>query len=92
MGIIWDVETGEQVSKLEGHTQPVYGVSFHPDGTLVATCAFDWTTLIWDTRDSHRVQALQGHNDDIIGIDFDEGGYLLATGSDDSTCSKYLKT
>lgn len=92
-GIIWDIETGAAINKLSGHKNQVYGVAFHPDGHLAATCAFDLVTIIWDIRvpgqQPHKVTQLGGHEDDIIGVDFDESGYYLATGSDDHTCSKY---
>lgn len=90
--IIWDVESGQPVDTLLGHGAAVYGVSFQPQGSLVATCAFDLKTIVWDTRSSKKngsiVSVLQGHLDDIIGIDFDSSGTLLATGSDDQTCSR----
>jgi WD40 repeat protein len=85
------VESGQPVDTLLGHGAAVYGVSFQPQGSLVATCAFDLKTIVWDTRTSKKngsiVAVLQGHLDDIIGIDFDSSGTLLATGSDDKTCS-----
>ncbi len=97
--MIWDIETGKTSTELMGHKSPVYGVVFHPEGHLLATCAFDWTTILWvgghlcshitkDPRGKDQIiKTLEGHTDDIIGVDFDEGGNLLATGSDDMTAS-----
>ena len=37
---LWDAETGTQVATLEGHTSAVTSVSFLPDGTTLASGAF----------------------------------------------------
>ena len=55
--------------------------------SLLASVAFDWTTLIWDVRSPGlSIRTLEGHRDDIIGVDFSPNGWALATGSDDGTC------
>ena len=38
---LWDAETGTQVATLEGHTSAVTSVSFLPDGTTLASGAFE---------------------------------------------------
>ena len=38
---IWDVETGEELFSLFGNSANVYGVSFRPEGTRLATAGTD---------------------------------------------------
>jgi len=45
---VWDVATGKEQWKLDGHTGPVTGVAFSPDGHRVASCAADHTWRVWE--------------------------------------------
>eukprot|EP00971_Amphidinium_carterae_P093581 1851885-Amphidinium_carterae.1 len=34
---LWDIATSSELLLQEGHSRPTYGVSMHPDGSLLAT-------------------------------------------------------
>ena len=45
---LWDTGRGRQVGPpLEGHTDPVWGVAFSPDGTRIASGSSDSTVRVW---------------------------------------------
>ena len=40
----------------EGHTRALYGIAFHPDGSLVATAGLDAVIRVWDLRSGKSIQ------------------------------------
>jgi WD40 repeat protein len=47
---LWDVFTGQELARLEGHRGWVTYLAFAPDGKTLASGSADNTVLIWDTR------------------------------------------
>src|SRR5262249_49156682 len=45
---IWDVAASRKVAMLEGHVQRVTYLSFHPDGSLLASASWDGTLRLWN--------------------------------------------
>ena len=37
--IIWDIETGKQVKKIEGHADGITSIRFSPDGNNIASAS-----------------------------------------------------
>lgn len=47
---IWDINTGRRVGNLVGHTSMIHGMDLSPDGSLLATAAYDGKAILWDWR------------------------------------------
>jgi WD40 repeat protein len=44
---VWDATSGQELLTLSGHTSPIIGVAFSPDGTRLATASNDGTAKVW---------------------------------------------
>ncbi len=40
---MWDIATGKEMSKLEGHSRRVYSVAISPDGKTIVFGSYDET-------------------------------------------------
>jgi WD40 repeat protein len=47
---IWDINTGELTSSLEGQGGTVEDIKFNQDGTLIASISRSGNVILWDTR------------------------------------------
>ncbi len=82
---IWNAQTGEELSTLQGHEDSVNRVVFSPDGKRVATASGDTTARVWDADTREVLQTLQGHESGVISVVFSPDGKRVATGSNDKT-------
>ncbi len=67
--------------QLIGHTDPVYGVVFTPDGQRIVTASFDNTLRLWDAKTGKSLRTMEGHTRIVLAV----AGSQIASGSDDNT-------
>ncbi len=70
---------------LRGHTDEVFAVAFHPDGTRLATAGRDGAVWLWDLARGEEVVRLAGHTSYVWSLAFSPDGATLASGSGDAT-------
>ena len=47
---VWDLESGERLAELRGHTERVWDVAWSADGQLLATASNDFTARLWNAE------------------------------------------
>uniref|UniRef100_A0AAZ3PZ70 Coronin n=1 Tax=Oncorhynchus tshawytscha TaxID=74940 RepID=A0AAZ3PZ70_ONCTS len=84
---VWQVPEGgltetltEPETILQGHTEKIYSVKFHPQASgLLASSSYDQTVRLWNLESGDEVKVLRGHQDQIFGMAWSPDGKLLAT-------------
>jgi WD40 repeat protein len=75
---IWNVDSGERLLALRGHSGVVTSGTFSPDGTLLATTGVDGTARVWDTTTRTAIAVVSGVHGNPAA--FSSDGSLLAAG------------
>jgi WD40 repeat protein len=66
---------------LRGHTGPISGVAFRPDGKELATSSIDNTVKVWDAHPGRCLRTLTGHTHFALAVAYSPDGKLLASGA-----------
>jgi WD40 repeat protein len=74
-----ETATGKTLGIMSGHTNRVWSVAFHPDGSRIASASMDGTVRIWDTQTFQQIRELRGHTGYIYRIAFNRDGSRLAS-------------
>ncbi len=82
---IWEVYSGVNSLRLEGHLASVNSVVFSPDSQLVASGSRDKTIRVWDSESGLEIQTLEGHYGEVRAVAFSPDGDWLVSGSHDRT-------
>jgi WD40 repeat protein len=82
---LWDLEKGELVWTLSGHTGDVKDVDVTPDGRWAVSGGFDMTVRLWDMETGDCVVVMTGHRDMVNSVSITPDGRQAISGSSDGT-------
>jgi ankyrin repeat protein len=85
---VWDVQTGECVAQLVGHTERVWGLAWSRDGRRILSGAWDNTARLWDVATGRCLRVLEGHSGFVRALEFSaDGRRAITAGGDRRDCS-----
>ncbi|XP_046688777.1 LOW QUALITY PROTEIN: coronin-7-like, partial [Homalodisca vitripennis] len=75
---------------LEGHSEKIYFIKFHPLAQdVLASGSYDMTVRVWDLTRGYDPITLQGHTDQMFSLSWSSCGNMLATVCKDSVLRVY---
>jgi WD40 repeat protein len=77
---LWDVATGREVRRFQGHTDRVGSAAFSPDGRRIVTGSYDHTVRVWDTATGQELSRLTGRKSKAYVARFSPDGRQVASG------------
>ncbi len=75
----WNLETGECLGELKGHSKAVNSVQITHDRRFVVSASDDKTVKIWDLEARTCVGTLEGHQDLVHSVAISPDGALIAS-------------
>lgn len=81
---LWSLTQDTPLASLQGHSQRVCRVDFHPSGKYLASASEDTTWRLWDVESTSEVLLQEGHSRGVYAISFNTDGSLVATAGLDS--------
>jgi WD40 repeat protein/serine/threonine protein kinase len=85
---LWDVASGKEIKRLEGHRAFISSLVFWPDGKTLASASGDQTIRLWDLTDISNVppaRVLQGHKLEVWKLALLPDNITLVSGSKDGS-------
>jgi small GTP-binding protein len=65
--ILWDLETGKRLRKMQGHTNFINSISYSFDKTHALSGSHDKTVRVWDIKTKECLMILEGHTGAVRG-------------------------
>jgi cytochrome c len=81
---IWTTGETRPARVLEGHTAPIVSLAVSPDGTTLASAAWDSKVRLWPLAGGEP-RVLEGHKDNANGVAFTPDGRSVVTAGYDAT-------
>jgi WD40 repeat protein len=82
---LWDLSSGREVRRFEGHTHVVTSVAVSPDAQRILSGSYDQTMRLWDLVTGKELHCFRGHTERIRSVAFSPAGRWVASGSFDQT-------
>ncbi len=81
--VVFDLESGQELRRLEADAGPTLGVAFSPDGSLLATTGYSRDVKLWDLATGALLRAVHQHDGPGLNLLFSpDGSALYSTATD----------
>ncbi|MEL6382551.1 MAG: serine/threonine protein kinase, partial [Cyanobacteria bacterium J06626_18] len=85
-----NLQTGQLLHTLSGHTDRVLTVAINDAGTAIASGSTDQTIKIWDLQTGTERQTFTGHSGWVLSVTFGLDGKTVLSGSKDRTVRQWM--
>ncbi len=75
-----DMQTGQCIKTLQGHSKKVPALSFSPDGERLVSGGYDQKIKLWDTSNGRCIKTWEGKVNWLRTVVFSPDGHTLASG------------
>ena len=82
---LWDIETGAELRRFEGHTDLVSSMKVLPNGHRVLSASADYTLRLWDIETGAELRRFEGHRGSINSVAVLSDGHRALSASADYT-------
>lgn len=82
---VWDVNSGRQLHLLTTNGEPINGVAWSPDGTLLAAGSADAFVQIWEADSGDLLFSLDSNASAVTSVAWSSDSRFLASGGADGT-------
>jgi len=82
---LWDIQTGRELKRFEGHTERVTCVAYSPQGDRIVSSSGDGTVRLWDVDGGVELRTFKNNNQSVNSVAFSFDGRLILSGGFDGT-------
>lgn len=82
---IWDSESGKKIHTLEGPSEDIECMVWHPKGPALFCGSSDCGGYLWDAKSGKLLSSFYGHGGTITAAQFSPKGGKIITGSEDGS-------
>jgi WD40 repeat protein len=86
---VFDASSGKPTALCDGHRPGVWGITFSPDGTRLASTGEDRVARLWNSTTGALTATCRGHTSKVLGVAFSPDGKRLVTTSADGTVRQW---
>jgi len=80
--IIWNVETGAEITRFKGHSNTIMSVEWDREGGRILSASYDTTAKLWEVETGRCITTFAGNTDILRKAAISQDGKRLVTGSE----------
>jgi len=81
---VWNIQTGQLISELVGHTEQIVDADFSKNGKMIVSGGYDYSTRVW-TIEGKEITVFTGHKGAVLNVEFINNDEYVVSVSNDKT-------